>query len=860
MTDPSPLFESPTALAAAATVVALTVAIAWRRRTALPVASCYTAVAGLVLLALAAGGPTWPRPAAGEVAVMVDLSPSTRGAAYRDRAALARRVDELLGSTPHRLYTFAGGPPSPASADASRAAGSAPPAESAGASDTTLADLPADQTVYAPPAGAAAVLLFSDGRFALPADAPPTYAVVDPQLAVAADARVTSLRIDGLSAAAQVDSTSAPRTLTWSGTAAGVRRSATGMSATSAARPAGQFPTNNVADPISPGSYVLRRLVAGGTEAGGARVPAVTARLSPGDAWPENDALTIAPPAPDRLERWLVTAGPATPAGRAAPLTLPGFRVMSPAELPSDPAAYLAAAVVVLDNVPADAVPPAARDRLTQYVRDLGGGLAIAGGDRAFAAGGYVGTPLDALSPLASTPPRPTARWLLLTDGSGSMAAAGGAADVSRWQAATDALVRLVPALPPDDAVDVGSFAETLTLWSAGRSARATRDLPLPPAGVAPRGPTNLRPALEAAVGPLPVVPTPAGGGGSGQAPPSSAPAPSAGPTSTGAPVPVNLLLLSDADADVGDVPSLVALLASRNVRLHLLAVDAGRGLADLQAVGRRTGGQAVRQDDPARWASAAGDLLRAAAETRLSLDPAAVTFAGRLANLPGRAVSPWNRTWIKPRADEVGRAVVGGEPVPMAAAWDVGEGRVAAAAFAAAPTEVAALAAAVARPPRDPRVTVAWDAGRAVRVRVDVVDLDPAATQPYGNGVAFSLDVTPDGAVPRQVPLRQTAPGRYEGELPAPGSPAVATVRQAGRAVAREAVAGRYPPEFDAVGVDRAALGLLAGRSAGRVIEPTERRPIEFRWPRRDVPLAPWLASAGACLILAALLWWKWS
>ena len=831
MTDPSPLFQSPVALAAAAAIVAITVVIAWRRRVALSQTTQGLALTGMLLLALAAGGPTWPRPAAREVAVMIDVSPSTRGAAYRDRAALARRVAELLGGTPHRLYTFADGLPT-ADLQAADASAGGP-----------LADVAVDGTTYVPPPAAAAVLLFSDGRFPLPADAPPTFAVVDPNLLAAADARVTSIRVDGTGVAAQIDSTAGPRSLTWSGTepAADVRLSA---------------------EPILAGSYVLRRPLPSDTKANPAATLAtppspIIARLSPGDAWPENDALTLRPVDPERRERWLVAAPSPAPGAEAQA----GFRMLMPADLPTDPAAYLAASAIVLDNVPADALSAAVRDRLAHYVRDLGGGLAIAGGDRSFAAGGYVGTPLDALSPLASVPPRPTAHWMLLTDGSGSMAApaaagVGGANAGSRWQAASAALVRLLPALPPDDVVDVGSFAETLTWWTVGGSARAARDLPLPPPQVSPHGPTNLRPAIESAVSriALAVSSTP-GGDSTPPAPP---------------PPPGHLLLLSDADADVGDVPSLVAMLKARNVKLHLLAVDAGRGLADLQAVSRLTGGQAVRQDDAARWADAAGELLRAAGETYVRPEPLVVMFAGQLATLPGRTVSPWNQTWIKPRATAFATAVrmspaatspaeASAGPLAMAAVWEVGEGRVATAAFATTPAERAALADAVARSPRDPQVTVTWDVGRSVRVRVDVDDADSAAAWTYGNGLAFTLDLSAaDGSGLRTQRLEQVGPGQYEGEFPAIGTPGIATLRQAGRAVTREAVAGRYPPEFDTVGVDREALSRLADRTGGRVIEPTDHRPIEFRWPRRDVPLAPWLAAAGAAMFLAALSWWK--
>ena len=47
----------------------------------------------------------------------------------------------------------------------------------------------------------------------------------------------------------------------------------------------------------------------------------------------------------------------------------------------------------------------AQQQRLHQYVHDLGGSLILLGGERAFAAGNYSGSILEALSPLSSSPP-----------------------------------------------------------------------------------------------------------------------------------------------------------------------------------------------------------------------------------------------------------------------------------------------------------------------------------------------------------------------------------------------------------------------------------------------------------------------
>src|SRR5277367_2196559 len=89
-------FAWPTGLWAGGALCALTVLIAALRRPAVSGATRWLVLLGMALLGLAAGGPVWRRPAGGEVAVLVDLSPSTRSAEYRKRSMLESRVRQLL--------------------------------------------------------------------------------------------------------------------------------------------------------------------------------------------------------------------------------------------------------------------------------------------------------------------------------------------------------------------------------------------------------------------------------------------------------------------------------------------------------------------------------------------------------------------------------------------------------------------------------------------------------------------------------------------------------------------------------------------------------------------------------------------
>src|SRR2546423_293598 len=77
--------------------------IAFARRVALDRTSSLLLISGVLLLAMAAGEPRWRRPAGGVVHVLVDLSASTRGATYRDRAVLDSRVHQLLGELPSKI-------------------------------------------------------------------------------------------------------------------------------------------------------------------------------------------------------------------------------------------------------------------------------------------------------------------------------------------------------------------------------------------------------------------------------------------------------------------------------------------------------------------------------------------------------------------------------------------------------------------------------------------------------------------------------------------------------------------------------------------------------------------------------------
>lgn len=757
------MFDSMRSLWIAMAIAIATLAIVLVRSLAWPRVTFIFMTLGMALLALAAGEPIWQRPTAQSVTVMVDLSASTRTADYRDRAALDRRIQELLPRVPYRVQYFAG-----------QVQDNVP----AGA---RLADLPCDHTVYIPPS-AAAVLLFSDCRFALPVQSPPAYVVVDTGLEEPEDAAVANLEVRGRQIVVWATNSGSTRRLSMSGAA-------------------DALPTT-----LPSGGQMVTRSLAPGASA-------ISAELSPGDAWPENDVLTATVPAPEQLERWWVGRSPAGG----------NWRSFLPVDLPTAAEAYLLPGVIVLENVSAADLSAAQQERLRQYVYDLGGGLLILGGDHAFAAGGYEGTILDSLSPLASDPPEPTNHWVVLVDSSGSMS--GPAAGATRWKFVTDSVTQLIPRLPPEDLGSVGSFSQALDWWAEGKPVRQLESIALPPASAYPHGPTNLQPALEEIA------------------------------RSSDGKMPVQLLVLSDFDTQISKPSELAAALNAKHIHLHLLSIGEGTALPSLKDISAATGGGVMTQLDPAKWAESARELARAAGPRLLEQASTHVTFSGEASAIKPIVTSLWNRVWVKEAASMLADTRRGSQTIPMAARWNLGEGRVLGVALEMSGAKVESLADLVARPPHDPRFQVTWETGSQLRVVVDAV-----SNGKYLNGRNLTLELTePGGAglTARAKSIAQTGPGLYELSVPAPRSPGLATVRAGRQVIGRVAVAGRYAPEFDAVGNDHAAMRELVARSGGELVPPSRTTPLEIQWPRQPVSLISLLATAGAACVAFALIWW---
>jgi hypothetical protein len=423
-------------LLATAIVVAAIALLAATRARSLPVFTRILAAVGVACLALAALAPTLERPRPPRVVVLVDVSPSTRIADFRDPSRLLDRLDALLGATSREVrYVADGLVPPPWVAEG------------------RLGDVASARTTLPSVADADAVLLLGDGQFAAASVEPgvPVFAAVDAALDDPRDAAIESLELRGRELVAVVANAGAERS---------VRLTPLGSRS-----------------PVPAG----RSAVSLGDVSSLAPGVEVVASLDPADAWPENDTLALRLPPREAAERWWVGDDP--PAG---------FVPVDTAALPRDAAEYLGVSLVVLSTVPGDAIAGDAALALSRFVRDLGGGLLVID----TAAEGLAA--LDAILPLSPLPPTPAERWVVLLDASGSMATP--AAGRTRWDFALDAARRVLATSREDQVVRVGSFAGDVRWWTSDVPAADARTLPLPPGDLSPRGPTNLDAALRASL------------------------------------------------------------------------------------------------------------------------------------------------------------------------------------------------------------------------------------------------------------------------------------------------------------------------------------------------------------------------
>ncbi len=152
--------------------------------------------------------------------------------------------------------------------------------------------------------------------------------------------------------------------------------------------------------------------------------------------------------------------------------------------------------LMVLSNVPATSLSLRQMEVARTYVRDLGGGLIMLGGDQSFGLGGYYKTTLEEILPVRSDfekeKEKPSLAMMLVIDKSGSM---GG----EKIEMAKEAARAAVELLGPSDKVGVLAF-EGENFWVSELHPCTDKGFVLDRiAGLEAGGGTNMAPAMEEA-------------------------------------------------------------------------------------------------------------------------------------------------------------------------------------------------------------------------------------------------------------------------------------------------------------------------------------------------------------------------
>lgn len=487
-----------------------------------------------------------------------------------------------------------------------------------------------------------------------------------------------------------------------------------------------------------------------------------------------------------------------------------------PEGIPASLLALEAFDLVILENVPADAVPVETQQALVAHVRDMGGGLVMIGGPDSFGAGGWKGSVLEPILPVKLDLPeqlvQPDAAIVFIIDNSGSMGRQVFGSASSQQEIANESTAMAIRTLDKKDLVGVivfNSQTSILVPLAPNLDPKETGEKVL---SIAPGGGTIMAPALDEAHRQLRDVRAAV----------------------------KHVIVLSDG-VSMGKeaLPGIAAKMRADGITVSAIGVGNEMDPETMGLIAQRGGGQYYAVDNPALLPKfflkairvIRTPLIREGAFQPIMLPVASSLTAGldRPPRLGGLVL-----TQRRPEAT-ITYAMAAPTGEPLLAHWNVDLGQVAAftsdahrwaAGWLAWPgygqfwTQVARSIARAGTPGRlDLTSEVAGDSLR--------LHLDAAGE----NGQPLDLLSTPvtvyppGGRAPIQATLTQTGPGVYEGNVPARESGNYVAVvkprlgsQQLTPVMGGSSVASGV--EFRSLTTNAALLQTISRESGGRVLE----------------------------------------
>lgn len=495
--------------------------------------------------------------------------------------------------------------------------------------------------------------------------------------------------------------------------------------------------------------------------------------------------------------------------------------------------------LLMISNVPATDFSARQMDVARTYVQDLGGGLIMIGGDESFGLGGYYKSVIEEVLPVRSDfekeKEKPSLAMVLVIDKSGSM---GG----QKIELAKEAARSAAELLGPRDQIGVIAF-EGSTYWVCDIQPASNKSFVMDRIStIEAGGGTNMAPAMEEAYEAL-----------------QSATAKLK-----------HVIILTDGISSPGDFHGLASSMASAQMTVSTVGVGEGLDNNLLEEIARIGRGRYYFTNDPLSIPQIFAKETMTASKSainELPFVPQTVRPTQVLANIDFET-APFLLGYVVTRPKATSEMILASEAGdPLLAWWRYGLG-VSVAFTSDAKSRWAAewvnwpgfgpfwaqvIRHAMRKSEAKGVVVETERKGARTLVRLDSVD----AAGKYLNQAETELRVIGPGLSNESLPLRQTAPGRYETEFATSDAGAYhleLAQKQDGQVLYRQSrgVMVGYPDELRLRPTNEELLKQIAGTSGGRykpdpesVFNPGDQT------ARRATPLWPWLVTIAALLFL---------
>lgn len=496
--------------------------------------------------------------------------------------------------------------------------------------------------------------------------------------------------------------------------------------------------------------------------------------------------------------------------------------------------------LLILSNVPATSLTARQMDVARTFVRDLGGGLIMLGGDQSFGLGGYYKTAIEEILPVRSDfekeKEKPSLAMVLVIDKSGSM---GG----DKIELAKDAAKGAVELLGPSDKIGILAF-DGEPVWVSEMHPCSDKPFVLEHIStIEAGGGTNMAPAMEDALEAL---------------------------KSTTAKL-KHVIILTDGISMPGEFEEIAGEMSRNKITASTVSIGAEANQELLQEIARIGGGRYYLAEDASSVPQIFAKETMAASKSAINEQPflpVVVRPTPSLADLELSA-APFLLGYVVTRPKPTSEVILATEAGdPLLAWWRYGLGMSVAftsdaksrwaAEWLGWPDFGKFWAQVVRHSMRqaEAKGTVADVRRRDRKAQVLIDSIDP--TGRFLNGATTTLTVIDPSLGSRKVEMTQSAPGRYAADLETsmPGAYHLEfTQTKDGVTLSRQSrgLAVGYSDELRLRPTDHEALKSLSRVSGGRygVSAATAFAEKAGREARRAVPIWPYLIAAAALLFV---------